>query len=133
LENRLHFHEIPSADETATLLADFAPDQVGYWHDVGHAEVQARLGLIDTRAALQGLQHRLLGVHLHDVRGILDHRAPGNGDVDWSYIADTIPAGAARTFEIDQREPEASLASAISLLRERGVLGPEPAAITGDV
>ncbi|MBI2759887.1 MAG: sugar phosphate isomerase/epimerase, partial [Chloroflexi bacterium] len=47
LENRLHFHEIPSADETATLLADFAPDQVGYWHDVGHAEVQARLGLID--------------------------------------------------------------------------------------
>jgi sugar phosphate isomerase/epimerase len=132
LENRLHFHEIPSGDETATLIAGYVPEQVGYWHDVGHAEVQARLGLIDARAVLARLRQRLLGVHLHDVRGILDHRAPGNGDVDWSYIAAATPASAARTFEIDQREPEASLASAIGLLRERGVLSPEPAAIAGD-
>lgn len=123
LENRLHFHELPSAEETLDLLAGCPAEHAGYWHDTGHAEVQGRLGLIDPRTAVSMLSARMIGCHLHDVRGILDHRAPGNGDVDWSYIAAGIPARAARTCEIDQREPEQSLAAAIAFLEERGVLG----------
>jgi sugar phosphate isomerase/epimerase len=124
LENRLHYHEIPSAEETMALLADYPPHEVGYWHDVGHAEVQGRLGLLDPRAVLTALAPRLIGAHLHDVRGITDHRAPGNGDVDWSYIATALPPGAARTLEIDQREPEPLLAEALRVLRAHGVLTP---------
>jgi sugar phosphate isomerase/epimerase len=122
LENRLHFHEIPSADETVALLAEVGPDQAGYWHDVGHAEVQSRLGLIDARGALASLTPRLIGAHLHDVRGITDHRAPGNGDVDWSYIAAALSPTTHRTLEIDQREPEPLLAGALAYLRARDVL-----------
>ncbi|MER3421530.1 MAG: hypothetical protein C4290_13845 [Chloroflexota bacterium] len=124
LENRLHFHEIPSAEETITLLADYPPHEVGYWHDVGHAEVQGRLGLIDPRAVLTALAPRLVGAHLHDVRGITDHRAPGTGDVDWRYVAAALPPDAARTLEIDQREPEPLLAEALRVLRAHGVLAP---------
>ena len=40
-----------------------------------------------------------------DVTGLADHRAPGHGDVDWSYIAAGIPAGALRVFEINQSQP----------------------------
>lgn len=123
LENRLHFHEIPSAAETAVLLAAYPLELVGYWHDTGHAEVQGRLGLIDPRAALESLADRLVGAHLHDVRGILDHRAPGNGDIDWNYIAAALPPDTVRTLEIDQREPEPLLSEALEFLRERGVLG----------
>jgi sugar phosphate isomerase/epimerase len=130
LENRLHYHEIPSAEETLALLADYPPHEVGYWHDVGHAEVQGRLGLIDPRAILTALAPRLIGAHLHDVRGITDHRAPGNGDVDWSYIAAALPPGAARTLEIDQREPEPLLAEALRVLRAHGVLAPAEAGST---
>ncbi len=130
LENRLHFHEIPSAEETLALLADYPPHEVGYWHDVGHAEVQGRLGLLDPRAVLTALAPRLVGAHLHDVRGITDHRAPGNGDVDWRYVADALPPDAARTLEIDQREPEPLLAQALRVLRAHGVLAPAEAGST---
>ena len=122
LESRLHFHEIPSAEEAMALLEDYPPDQAGYWHDVGHWEVQGRLRLIDPRRWLSLVAPRMIGTHLHDVRGITDHRAPGNGDVDWSYIAAAVPPHAARTFEIDQHEPVNLLAAAISFLARQGVL-----------
>lgn len=122
LENRFHHHEIPLADEALALLADYPADLAGYWHDVGHAEVQARLGYVDKLSWLDTLGPRTLGTHLHDVDGIGDHRAPGNGDVDWSYIARGLPATALRVFEIDQRQPDDAVARAIPFLRERGVV-----------
>jgi sugar phosphate isomerase/epimerase len=122
LENRYHYHEIPSPDDAAALLADYTNDEAGYWHDVGHAEVQHRLGLIDRHAWFPRLTERTIGTHLHDVDGIGDHRAPGRGDVDWSYIAAGLPKTALRVFEINQYEPDEAVASAPGFLRERGVI-----------
>ena len=122
LENRLHYHEFPLAEEALELCADYPADLVGYWHDVGHAEVQARLGYVDKRAWLDTNKERTLGCHLHDVDGLGDHRAPGNGDVEWDYIAEGLPAGALRVFEINQRQPDEDVAGAIAFLRERGVI-----------
>ncbi len=122
LENRLHHHEFPLAEEAATLLADYPPDLIGYWHDVGHAEVQARLGYVDKRVWLETNGARTLGTHLHDVDGIGDHRAPGRGDVEWDYIARGLPATALRVFEINQLEPDEAVAGAIAFLRARGVV-----------
>jgi sugar phosphate isomerase/epimerase len=122
LENRLHYHEIPQPDEAAILLADYAPAVAGYWHDVGHAEVQWRLGLVDKRRWLDVNGARTIGAHLHDVDGIGDHRAPGNGDVAWDYIRDGLPAGALRVFEINQHQPSEAVADAIGFLRDRGVI-----------
>jgi sugar phosphate isomerase/epimerase len=122
LENRLHHHEFPLPHDAAALLADYAPDLVGYWHDVGHAEVQARLGYVGKRVWLETNGARALGSHLHDVDGIGDHRAPGRGDVEWDYIARGLPAEALRVFEINQLEPDEAVAGAIAFLRERGVV-----------
>jgi sugar phosphate isomerase/epimerase len=122
IENRLHYHEIPQPDEGAALFADYAPEMVGYWHDVGHAEVQWRLGLVDKHRWLDTNGARCLGTHLHDVTGLADHRAPGNGDVDWTYIRDGLSSGALRVFEINQGQPPEDVARAIPFLRERGVI-----------
>lgn len=122
LENRLHYHEFPLPQEALSLCADYAHDLVGYWHDVGHAEVQARLGYVDKRDWLDTLKERTLGTHLHDVDGIGDHRAPGNGDVEWDYIAEGLPKDAVRVFEINQHQTDEDVAGAISFLRERGVI-----------
>lgn len=122
LENRLHYHEFPQYDEAAALLADLPPDVAGYWHDVGHAEVQWRLGLVDKRAWLDTNGARCIGSHLHDVDGIGDHRAPGHGDVEWDYIASGLPASALRVFEINQSQPADAVAGAIAFLRARGVI-----------
>jgi sugar phosphate isomerase/epimerase len=122
LENRLHHHEIPLPHEALELLADYSPELVGYWHDVGHAEVQARLGYVDKRAWLDTLSARTIGCHLHDVEGIGDHRACGTGDVEWDYLASGLPPTAVRVFEINQTFPEEAVAASIAFLRERGVV-----------
>lgn len=122
LENRLHHHEFPLPDEALELLQDYPGDAAGYWHDVGHAEVQARLGYVDKHHWLDKLSSRTIGCHLHDVDGIGDHRAPGHGNVEWEYLAQGIPSTALRVFEINQHEPEEALAGAISYLRDRSVV-----------
>ncbi len=122
IENRLHYHEIPQPAEAEWLLADYTNDVAGYWHDVGHAEVQQRLGLVDKRLWLDTNSARTIGTHLHDVTGLADHRAPGKGDVDWTYIRDGLPAAALRVFEINQSQAAEDVAGAIPFLRERGVV-----------
>lgn len=122
LETRLNFFEIPHPQEAVDLMAPYPNELVGYWHDIGHAEVQHRLGLIDRTAWFALLGERLIGMHLHDVIDILDHRAPGNGTLDWDTLAPRFPAAAARTLEIDQREPEIALGPALGLLRSQGIL-----------
>jgi sugar phosphate isomerase/epimerase len=122
IESRLHYHEIPHPQEAQALLAGYTNEEAGYWHDTGHCEVQARLGLIDRGAWFPLLTERTVGSHLHDVDGLADHRAPGNGDVDWAYIAAGLPKRALRVLEINQGQPDAKVAGAIRFLRERGVV-----------
>ena len=122
LECRLRYHQIPLPEEMVDLLAPYPREAAGYWHDVGHAEVLHRLGLVERGAWFDLLGDRLLGSHLHDVDGLQDHRAPGRGDVDFAWLAERLPATAARTFEINQHEPDESVHNAIALLREAGVI-----------
>ena len=128
LECRLHYHEIPLPAEAAELLAEHPPEVVGYVHDVGHAEVQHRLGLTDRGAWFDLLGERIVESHISDVRGLLDHRAPGNGDVDYGWLAERLPAAAVRTLEINQHEPDDDLSRGLALLAAAGVVAP-PAAV----
>ncbi len=122
LECRLHYHEIPLPQEAASLLAPYPPEIAGYLHDVGHAEVLHRLGLVDRGTWFDLLGERLVALHLHDVRRLTDHRAPGNGDVDYAWLAARIPAAAGRTFEIDQHESDEDVARGLEVLRAAGVV-----------
>ncbi|MFU8797038.1 MAG: sugar phosphate isomerase/epimerase family protein, partial [Dehalococcoidia bacterium] len=44
VETRFRVHEIPNLNEGGDLLDAVPAGTVGYWHDVGHAVVQERLG-----------------------------------------------------------------------------------------
>ena len=122
LECRMWYHEIPLPDEAERLLAFFDASVVGYWHDVGHAEILDRIGLVPLEEWFQRLGSRLIGCHLHDMNGIVDHRAPGTGDVDWSRIATAVSGTKVRTLEINQHQPQESLGTALALLRREGVV-----------
>jgi sugar phosphate isomerase/epimerase len=124
LESRLNYHEFPHPDEALELLAPYDNDVAGFWYDSGHCEVQARLGMIDRDRWFPALTPRMLGCHLHDVDGINDHRAPGNGTLDWAYVAAAIPPDALRVLEINQFEPDTLVAAALDFLRARNVLPP---------
>ncbi|HJP40613.1 MAG TPA: sugar phosphate isomerase/epimerase family protein [Dehalococcoidia bacterium] len=106
LENRYHYHEIPQPGEYEYLLEGLDNSEAGYWHDVGHAEVLHRLGFIDRLAWLTPLGDRCVGAHLHDVKGIGDHRSPGDGDVNWDYIVKGVRHLDWFTLEINQYQSD---------------------------
>lgn len=122
LEDRYHFHEIPDVEETQEMLREATTEEAGYWHDVGHAEVLARIGLGEKHRWLRELESRTIGMHLHDIKGIGDHQAPGQGDADWDYIKTYIKPSTVRTFEIGQHNSEEHVAASIPFLEGLGIL-----------
>ncbi len=87
VENRYYYREIPSPDEIAILLERFNDSHIGYWHDVGHAQLFENLRIYDhKRDFLERFSERLIGIHIHDIKGIDDHRAPLQGDFDFSIL-----------------------------------------------
>lgn len=122
LETRFHLHEIPNIDEMAELLHGVPAGVAGYWHDIGHAEVQQRLGFGSHEEWLLRFRQRMVGIHLHDVLGTSDHHAPGRGDIDWEMVARNLPAGIVRVCEIGEWNAEDRLEGVVSFLQEASVL-----------
>jgi sugar phosphate isomerase/epimerase len=122
LESRLNYHEFPHPDEALELLGGYPNEAAGFWYDTGHCAVQSRLGMLDWDEWLPRLSERMIGTHLHDVDGLLDHRAPGNGSLDWMKVQSVVPDEALRVLEIDQHEPDDLVAGAREFLRARGVV-----------
>ena len=122
IESRLNYHEIPTPAEAEGLLAPYTNAEAGFWYDIGHCEVQSRLGMIEHASWFPAIGERIIGTHLHDVRGILDHRGPGNGTLDWSMVAANLPPDALRVLEIDQHEPEALIREGRAFLAAKGLL-----------
>jgi sugar phosphate isomerase/epimerase len=122
LETRFHFNEIPNMDEMAGLLNEVPGSLVGYWHDVGHAEVQQLLGFASHEEWLSRFKDRMVGVHLHDIRGISDHQGPGKGNMNWEMVAKYLPAGTIRVCEIGELNDEKQLQRVVEFLRKKGIL-----------
>jgi len=123
LENRYHYLEIPLPDELEFLLQEADPEVVGFWYDTGHAQTLERLGLARHEEWLERFTDRLVGVHLHDVRGIHDHLAAGLGEVDWAMVAAYLPPEPIRTCEFHSSNSPAQVAAGLRFLAEQGCLG----------
>lgn len=87
IENRAYITDIPNIEEIKYILEKFNTPFLGYWHDVGHAEMSARLGYVEKHFDyFDNLQKYLIGMHLHDVKTIFDHVLPGCGDFDFGIL-----------------------------------------------
>jgi len=99
LETRYYPNEIPNIEEVEYLLSLFKDKGLLYWHDAGHAEVSERLGITAHNDYLKKFADRMLGIHLHDLKGINDHKAPFTGELDFSKIAPYMPDGLIKVIE----------------------------------
>ena len=100
LENRFHWLDIPTLDEMEILLELGGPDQLGFIYDVGHAQTLDRLGFFPHEEWFKRFASNIIGIRLHDVRGVVDHYAPGLGEVDFDRVAVYLPREAFRTCEL---------------------------------
>jgi sugar phosphate isomerase/epimerase len=121
LENRFHYRDIPQPDEMEELLGLGLGDVVGYWHDIGHAQVLEHLGFAPHTEWLQRFAGRMVGIHLHDVVGATDHLPAGSGEVDWEMVSGYLPATALRTCEFHASASPQQVAAARAWLIDKGL------------
>lgn len=103
IETRSHFEQVPDEQELLQLLADFSGcPWIGAWHDFGHVQRKANLGLLDHAEVLRGIAPRLLGCHVHDVEWpAKDHRIPlSAGGVDFGRLMPLVPKGIPLVWEL---------------------------------
>ena len=121
VENRNHFHEIPDLEEIGIILRKFKGGNIGYWHDVGHAKVQENMGLINQRNLLDAYSDEMIGIHLHDIRGLEDHLAPGQGDMDYHEIEPFMKPSLITILEVHPQTTKKQLLKGIRLIK-KGIL-----------
>lgn len=122
VETRYHYRDIPLVDEYDGIFANFRDGELFYWHDVGHAEAFDRLGLARHEDYLKRFQNRLIGIHLHDIIGLIyDHNAPGAGEFDFSLLRPYIKKDTIKVIEAHQ--PASAEALRKSVVYLNSVLG----------
>jgi len=97
-------------------------DRIGFIYDVGHAHTLDRLGFYPHKEWLERFSSRMIGMHLHDVIGIVDHYAPGLGEVDFDMIVPYLPENAFRTCEIQTFNAPEQVKAGLKFLAEHGCI-----------
>ncbi|MEW5761907.1 MAG: TIM barrel protein [Bacillota bacterium] len=120
IENRYHFHEVPSPEEMDRILREFAGAPLGVWYDTGHAHHWEVMGWAAPGELLDRFAPSLVGVHLHDARGREDHRSPGMGEIDFAAVAAHLGPEILRVAEAHGKEDLATYREGLAHLRRLG-------------
>lgn len=106
IENRPYYYQIPNFDEVGLFFDEFYGSPMRYWHDVGHAALQEKLGLCWSHQWLETFSEHLIGVTLHDLQELEPYHPPGNGDLGWDELLTQIPTDVVKVMEIQHNEAE---------------------------
>ena len=123
IENRFFIHEIPNISEVQLLLDRFSGRPLAYWHDTGHAEVFVRQKWTEKHEDyLKPFLGRTAGVHLHDLRALNDHFAPGSGDFDFSSMKQYLAGVPLKVVEAHSKSTPDEVKRSIEYLKKAGLL-----------
>lgn len=117
VENRYYFHEIPNFEEIAIIMNEFEGGNIRYWHDVGHASALEKLGVCRQKDLLQAYSENMIGIHLHDIKGLDDHLAPGQGDMNFEEIRPFIKSSIIKILELHSGVERDALLKGAEFLR----------------
>jgi sugar phosphate isomerase/epimerase len=121
LENRHYYHELPGTDDFSRLFHEFEGAPLGYWHDTGHADAHERLTLIPPHSLLKRYADRLIGIHLHDAKGLSDHLPPGSGEIDFNRIKPCLKADTIKVLELKPKTADTEVIKGLCFLHSLGI------------
>jgi sugar phosphate isomerase/epimerase len=121
VENRYHFHEMPDIEEIGMILKEFRGGRIRYWHDVGHAGVQEKFGVLKQEELLLSYSSDLLGMHIHDFNGYDDHYAPGTGECDYDLIKRHLNSNVIKIVEVHSKVSREELVKGMKFLKSNGI------------
>ncbi len=117
VETRYYYREIPNLEELSEIIRIFKNSNIFYWHDCGHAQLMEKLGLVNKHEDfLEIAKDRILGFHLHDIKGCNDHQAIGNGDFDFLRLKPYVNKDVIKVLEAHHQ------ASAQEMIKSRIIL-----------
>ena len=118
IENRYHYRELPTLEDFDTIFTRFEGGPLGYWHDAGHAFVNESLTLIPAGSLIGAYSQNLIGVHLHDARGLNDHLVPGTGEIDFKKIVSGLKKDTLKVLELKPGTPNSDISRAIRFAKK---------------
>lgn len=122
VETRSHYEQVPDEREMLLLLEAYrdAPG-FGLWHDFGHLQRKANLGLLDHAEFLASIAPRLLGCHVHDVEWpAKDHRIPfTGGGVNFDALVPLLPKNIPLVWELSPGQRLAHVAERVTEWKQR--------------
>jgi sugar phosphate isomerase/epimerase len=126
VEVRDNFQEIPSLDEVGQILDACKGLPVGYWHDAGHGAKLEYYGFVEHEEYLRRYADQMVGMHLHDMQGVRDHRAPGQGTTDFAMLAKYVKPDTILTIELHADVSAEQIGPGVEMLLALGIGVPEP-------
>ncbi len=105
-ETRYYPLEIPNYEEIGHFLKLFQHKGLFYWHDMGHAQMNEKLGITPNLEFLRRYSDQLRGMHVHDMKGVRDHLAPFTGEIPFSDFFPFFKKCNLNVFEIKSASKE---------------------------
>jgi sugar phosphate isomerase/epimerase len=118
IENRYSLEEIPAFDEVGLILDKFEGANIYYWHDVGHAVCCEELDVMPQESFLRTYSDRMVGIHLHDVIGVSDHKVPLRGEFDFTTLRPYVSKETIKVVEAFVPAPDEDVVRGMEYIRK---------------
>lgn len=120
LESGSRYEQIPNEREMDTLLCEYDSPGLVYWHDLGHIQLKANMGLLNHQQYLEKMLPRLAGCNLHDVVWPVEDRSiPFQGTIDFDQLIPLVPKNIPMVWMMNPRRKSNDIKEALVTWKEK--------------